>query len=574
MADKLKIGVAQINTTVGDIKGNMNKILDFWKQAKDSDIVITPELSVTGYPLEDLVEDPDLLDAAEWSVNELAKLTKDGPALVVGSPHVEFEDGVRKIYNAAFVLENGEIKQIIKKSHLPNYGVFDEKRNFSNGLLENVKPVEFKGYKLGVMICEDTWLPDVSAKLKGDGAELLISMNASPFETGKLEKRFNEVALKRVEENDLDIIYLNQIGGQDELVFDGASFAISKSGKTLFQAPVMEEDLTIIECDKYPNGDLSIQPGKMADTGCENETLWKALVLGTKDYVAKTGFSDVVIGMSGGIDSAIVAAIAVDALGPDRVHLVRLPSQYTSDSSNDDADDAAIRMGVTDIRTLPIKDSYDALMKTLQPEFEGKEEDVTEENLQSRIRGTKLMALSNKHNWMLLTTGNKSEIAVGYCTLYGDTNGGFNPIKDVYKTKVYELSAWRNENSPYGLDIEQNDSSDVGQGRKAYVMPWNIIEKEPSAELREDQTDQDSLPPYEELDDMLERRIEQKQSMQEIINAGYSEEVVNRVLWLMKIAVYKQNQAAPGVKTTSRAVRGKDLRLPIANRFTNNFKKD
>lgn len=575
--DGLTIEVAQLNPTVGDIEGNVQKILAAWEKGKQNgaELVVTTELGVTGYPLEDLVEDPDLLEAAEEAVKYLAEKTKDGPGLIVGAPHVPTDDiyGQPTIYNAAFMLDGGEVTNVVHKKHLPNYGVFDEKRNFEGADKAELDVTEFRGHKLGLVICEDTWFPDVSEVMKQKGAEILLSINASPYEQGKLEKRVKDVVGNRARETGLDIIYVNQVGGQDELVFDGASFGLSSSPSgrltKVFQAAAMREDSVTLNCVRR-DGKLKIKPSTMEELPDPDEELWQALVLGTRDYVLKSGFEDIVIGMSGGIDSAVVAAIAVDALGPEHVHLVRLPSEYTSGESNDDAVEAARRLGVTDIRTIPIKDTFESLLEGLKPEFEGKPEDVAEENLQARARGTILMGLSNKHGWMLLTTGNKSEVAVGYCTLYGDTNGGFNPLKDVYKTSVYRLAAWRNENVPrdsLGPDTRNPDISAVGKSRDAMVMPWNIIEKKPSAELRPDQTDQDNLPPYEILDDILQRRIEGKQSRSKIISAGHDEATVDRVLKLMKIAVYKQNQAPPGVKTTSRAVRGKDLRLPIANRF-------
>lgn len=573
MDANLKIAVAQLNPTVGDLKGNIDKIFNAWQNAKSggANIVMTTEFSLTGYPLEDLVEIKDFLKASEKAAERLCEMTKDGPALLIGAPCWQGEDKTINrpiIYNAVFVLYQGEIKQIIKKSELPNYGVFDEKRNFMAGDIEDVKPVELFGHKLGVMICEDTWLENVSRKLAAEGAEILLSLNASPYEQGKYKTREDKVARARAEETGLDIIYSNQVGGQDELVFDGGSFALHADGKKCFQAPVMQEDLTILNIGSDA-GRLKIMTDENLITPRVDdlEELYMALVLGTRDYVHKSGFSDVVLGLSGGIDSGLVAVIAVDALGADRVHLVRLPSQYTSDMSNDDADMQAHYLGVKDIREIAIANPVAAIESALGDSFAGRDIDVTEENIQSRTRGLLLMALSNKFGWMLLTTGNKSEMSVGYCTLYGDTNGGFNPVKDVYKTKVQALSAWRNENTPADVLGPDTAKFDKAASRNAIVMPWNIITRPPSAELREGQEDSQSLPDYEVLDEILERRIEGAQSRDEIIAAGFAEKDVDRILRLMKIAVYKQNQAPPGVKTTRRAVRGKDLRLPIANRF-------
>ncbi len=573
MTTKMKIAVAQLNPTVGDLKGNSDKIFQVWQSAKDqgADLVMTTEFSLTGYPLEDLVEIKDFLKLSDKTLKDLAKITSDGPALLVGAPFWQGEDktlGRQIIYNAVFYLKDGEINQTIKKVELPNYGVFDEKRNFMAGSLDDVQPVELNGHKIGVMICEDTWLKNVSSKLAERGAEILLSLNASPFEQGKYKTREDKIVKSRAAETGLDIIYSNQVGGQDELVFDGGSFALSAEGEKIFQAPVMSEDLTVLELEEKDDRlVLKKDAAKITQRVDDLEELYMALVLGTRDYVHKSGFQHVVLGLSGGIDSGLVAAIAVDALGADNVHLVRLPSQYTSDMSNSDADIQAEFLGVKDIREIAIAEPVAAIEKALEKSFVGLDLDVTEENIQSRTRGLLLMALSNKFGWMLLTTGNKSEMSVGYCTLYGDTNGGFNPVKDVYKTKVRALSEWRNENTPDDVLGPSTPKKDKDAERDAIVMPWNIITRPPSAELREGQEDSQSLPDYEILDDILERRIEGAQSRDEILAAGFAQKDVDRILRLMKIAVYKQNQAPPGVKTTRRAVRGKDLRLPIANCF-------
>ena len=573
MTTKMKIAVAQLNPTVGDLKGNSDKIFQVWQSAKDqgADLVMTTEFSLTGYPLEDLVEIKDFLKLSDKTLKDLAKITSDGPALLVGAPFWQGEDktlGRQIIYNAVFYLKDGEINQTIKKVELPNYGVFDEKRNFMAGALDDVQPVELNGHKIGVMICEDTWLKNVSSKLAERGAEILLSLNASPFEQGKYKTREDKIVKSRAAETGLDIIYSNQVGGQDELVFDGGSFALSAEGEKIFQAPVMSEDLTVLELEEKDDRlVLKKDAAKITQRVDDLEELYMALVLGTRDYVHKSGFQHVVLGLSGGIDSGLVAAIAVDALGADNVHLVRLPSQYTSDMSNSDADIQAEFLGVKDIREIAIAEPVAAIEKALEKSFVGLDLDVTEENIQSRTRGLLLMALSNKFGWMLLTTGNKSEMSVGYCTLYGDTNGGFNPVKDVYKTKVRALSEWRNENTPDDVLGPSTPKKDKDAERDAIVMPWNIITRPPSAELREGQEDSQSLPDYEILDDILERRIEGAQSRDEILAAGFAQKDVDRILRLMKIAVYKQNQAPPGVKTTRRAVRGKDLRLPIANCF-------
>jgi NAD+ synthase len=578
MSQDLKICVAQLNPAVGDLDGNLKKIVDGWRSAKQegADLLMTTEFSLTGYPLEDLVEIRDFLDLCEDKIEELCQITKSGgPGLLVGAPYFEgYDENDRPvIYNAVYLIEDGAVTDIVKKTHLPNYGVFDEKRNFNANKIEDVRPVDFRGHKLGVLVCEDTWFPDVSKKLADEGAEILLSLNASPYEGyEKFDRRVREVVGERAKETGLDVVYANQVGGQDELVFDGGSFAVSltKSGelKKVFQAATMREDRTMLRTTKV-DGKLRIneEAKNIKKRMSPEEELYQALVLGTRDYIQKSGFTDVVLGLSGGIDSGLVAAIAVDALGPDHVHLVRLPSQYTSSMSNDDADIQAKFLGVQDIREIAISEPVQAMENVLASSFKGKPEDVTEENLQSRMRGTLLMALSNKFGWMLLSTGNKSEVSVGYCTLYGDTNGGFNPLKDVYKTDVRKLCEWRNQNIPEGVLGPKTVKFDKDAGRDAIVMPWNIITRPPSAELKDGQEDSQSLPDYDVLDDILKRRIEGAQSRQDIIDAGYDEAVVDRILKLMKIAVYKQNQAPPGVKTTRRGVRGKDLRLPIANKF-------
>jgi NAD+ synthase len=578
MTTDLKISIVQANPTVGDLDGNTRDIKNAWLKAKDdgADLVVTTEFSVTGYPLEDLVEIKDFLRATGRKIDDLKTLTEQGgPGLLVGGPFYDGDDpdsGKPVIYNAVFLIEKGRVTDIIKKTHLPNYGVFDEKRNFKANKLEDVRPVSFRGHKLGVLICEDTWLSDVAVKLAERGAEVLISINASPYEQGKFSKRVENVAAKRVTETGLDLIYANQVGGQDELVFDGASFALSydqdKGPRLIYQAATLQEDQTLLTLKS--TGDLlrlQNAPDLITSRPDADEELYRTLVLGTRDYIRKSGFTDVVLGLSGGIDSGLVAVIAVDALGPEHVHLVRLPSQYTSQMSNSDADQQADFLGVKDIREIAISGCVDAVGTALEHSFKGLDENVTEENVQSRLRGLLLMALSNKFNWMLLTTGNKSEMSVGYCTLYGDTNGGFNPLKDVYKTTVRRLSSWRNENVPKGVLGPSESRQDSSACRPAMVMPWNIITRPPSAELRPDQEDSHSLPAYDELDDILSRRIEGAQSRNDIIAAGYPAETVDRILKLMKIAVYKQNQAPPGVKTTARTIRGKDLRLPIANKF-------
>ena len=575
MSKNVKIALAQLNPTVGDLKGNVDKIRDAWGKAGDANILMTTEFSLTGYPLEDLVEIKDFLKASDAAIDTLVQDSHNfSSALLVGAPAWEDRrdaNGGLIIYNAVYVIQAGKVLQVIHKTDLPNYGVFDEKRNFTAGNIDDVKPTEINGHKFGILICEDTWRPLVAGKLADQGAEILLSLNASPYEQGKHQTRIEKIVKKRAEETGLDVIYTNQTGGQDELVFDGNSFAVSMikgEPKRCFQALSMAEDFEFLELISQ-DGKLLIDTGKATIKPAREplEELYMAIVMGTRDYVHKSGFQHVVLGLSGGIDSGLVAAVAVDALGADNVHLVRLPSQYTSDMSNDDADVQAAFLGVKDIREIAIAEPVGMVERALEKSFAGKAPDITEENIQSRMRGLLLMALSNKFGWMLLTTGNKSELSVGYCTLYGDTNGGFNPIKDVYKTKVKALSIWRNENAPAGMLGPTEPKTDQDAGKKAIVMPWNIITRPPSAELREGQEDSQTLPDYEVMDAILERRIEGAQSRDEILSAGFAEADVDRILKLMKIAVYKQNQAPPGVKTTRRAVRGKDLRLPIANKF-------
>jgi len=554
---QLRISVAQINTSVNNIRRNVDAIACSWKTAREqgADLVVTPELSITGYPLEDSVENPDLLAAAQQGLQELIGLSaKGGPGMLVGLP--QKIDG--KIYNTAALVHEGKILGMVSKTHLPNYDVFDEKRNFTGGTFSG--PLTFKGRKLGVLICEDVWFPDVAQKLKDAGAKVLIAMNASPFETGKLDRRLNDVIHKRVEETGLPILYVNQVGGQDQVVFDGYSTALNADGDIAYLGKGFEEaqDILTLNFTKgkpafFTDRCLAMQPEDRL------ESVWKALVTGTRDYLHKTGFQKALLGMSGGIDSAVVAAIAVDALGPENVTLYRLPSQYTEDISNNEATNAAKLLGAR-IEGIPIAPVFQTFQDGLRSHFDealqqGKTRNVDTalENLQARIRGTILMGLSNASGAMLLSTGNKSEVSVGYCTLYGDMNGGFNPLKDVYKTMVFKLADWRNKNYPRGM-----------LGPQGLVVPQAIIDRPPSAELAPGQRDDATLPPYDILDPILEGYIEGQKSIVDIAaGTGQPQDLVERMVRLVDINEFKRRQSAPGIKITSKSL-GTGRRYPIA----------
>lgn len=532
--------MAQLNLSVGDLAGNYKKILSAYQQASKSgaDLVVFPELAITGYPPEDLILRPYFQTQTIDLMRQLAGNTADSAAILIGSPWIEGSH----LFNAAILMDYGKIQHVSCKFDLPNYGVFDEKRVFAVAPIP--EPIEFRGIKLGVMICADMWNLEVSKHLKKAGAEILIAINASPFEDGKHNMRIN-VARQNVESSSLPLIYLNQIAGQDELVFDGDSFILSDKGDVIYTMPKFSESCELTNWTKHGKK-WQCEPGEVT-IGCDrSESIYSALKLGIYDYIEKNGFPGVVIGMSGGIDSALSAAIAVDALGKKRVRLIMMPSKYTSNASMKDAKECADMLGV-ELEIISIEGIVDAFTKTMQPSFLRKEQDITEENIQSRIRGSILMAISNKFGHMVLTTGNKSEMAVGYATLYGDMCGGYNVLKDIYKSDVFALCRWRNL---------QN-----------VVIPENIIIKAPSAELRPDQTDQDTLPPYEILDKILHRLIELRQSSDDIAHAaGIDLETVKRVARMVKISEYKRRQAAPGVKISPLAF-GRDRRYPITNAF-------
>ncbi|MCF6199361.1 MAG: NAD+ synthase [Hyphomicrobiaceae bacterium] len=548
--ENLRLTLAQLNPVVGDISGNskLAKAAYIEAQQADSDLITFPELFIIGYPPEDLVLKPALQNAAMQAVRELAKLTKDSKtALLIGTPWREHD----KLYNAVALLEAGEIAQLIFKHDLPNYSVFDEKRVFAPGPLP--EPIKIKGLKLGVPICEDIWSNgDICQHLADRGAQILIVPNGSPFSTHKRQARANIVE-QRIKQTGLPLLYVNQIGGQDELVFDGASFVQNTDLSLPLQSPCFEPHISTTSWRKSSTG-WACEKAEIASWPDADESVYSALVLGLRDYVQKNGFPGVVLGLSGGVDSAICAALAVDALGPSRVYCVMLPYHYTSKESLTDARECAQALGVP-YDSLPIEKPVTGFLEELAPLFKDHKEDVTEENLQSRTRGVMLMAISNKFNLMLVTTGNKSEMSVGYATIYGDMNGGFNPIKDIYKQQVFELCRWRNEHKPAGA-----------LGPDGVVIPTNIISKPPSAELREDQRDDDSLPPYDVLDDILESLIEKEMAVADIIKNGHDEETVRRIEHLLYIAEYKRRQAAPGIKITSRNF-GRDRRYPITNRF-------
>ncbi len=549
MTDSLAIALAQLDPTVGDLQGNKASILRARAEAaaQAADLVICTELVVTGYPLEDLVLKPAFQREARSVVEALAAETADGgPALLVGTPWAE--DG--KLYNAALLLDGGAIAARRYKYELPNYGVFDEARVFARGPLPG--PIPFRGVRLGAMICEDMWFPDVSECLEESGAEIMVAINGSPFEAAKGDARLN-LAVARTGETGLPLIYVNQVGGQDELVFDGASFVLAADRRLCAQAPAFEEAILLTRWSREGDG-WRCAPAQRAPALDEEAAIYRSMTVGLRDYVGKNGFPGVLIGLSGGIDSALSAAVAVDALGAARVRCVAMPSRYTARSSLDHAAECARLLGVR-LDTVAIEPAVRALDAMLAPVFAGRAADTTEENLQARVRGTILMAMSNKLGHMVLTTGNKSEMSVGYATLYGDMCGGYSVLKDVYKTSVFALSRWRNRNWIHGLE-----------GPRGRAVPEAVIDKPPSAELRPDQTDQDTLPPYDVLDDILRGLVEEERPAAEIAARGHPEETVAQVWRMLDSAEYKRRQAPPGVKLTLRAF-GKDRRYPITNRY-------
>ncbi|MBQ8106850.1 MAG: NAD+ synthase [Afipia sp.] len=558
-ATQLTITLAQLNPVVGDVTGNAAKARAARKQAVSdgADLLVLPELFIAGYPPEDLVLKPAFQAACRAEIEMLARETSDGgPAVLIGTPWVE--DG--KLYNACALLDEGRIVALRFKANLPNYGVFDEKRVFARGPAAG--PVTIRGVRVGVPICEDTWMEEsedyenVVECLAETGAEILIVPNGSPYTREKNDMRLS-VSVARVAESGLPLVYLNQVGGQDELVFDGSSFALNADRSLAFQLPGFVENITTVRWTKGDGGWICKGPVTPVLDGDKGD--YAACVLGLRDYVGKAGFPGVLLGISGGIDSALCAAIAVDALGADKVRGVMLPFRFTAQESLDDAAKLTKQLGIQ-YEVLPIAAAVHGFEDILKPVFAGRERDVTEENLQARTRGVLLMAISNKFGSMVVTTGNKSEMSVGYATLYGDMNGGYNPIKDIYKTEVFRLSTLRNSWKPDGA-----------LGPSGEVIPPNIITRPPTAELRENQTDQDSLPPYDVLDAILVRLVEREDSVASIVAEGFDIDTVTRIARLLNIAEYKRRQAAPGVKVTRKNF-GRDRRYPIINKFRDNGK--
>ncbi|MVA97613.1 NAD+ synthase [Nitratireductor sp. CAU 1489] len=551
MPSTLRIATAQLNPIVGDVVGNLEKARAARADAArhGAELVLFTELFIAGYPPEDLVLKPAFVAACERAALDLAAETADGgPGIVIGTPLARSSG----LHNAVIVADGGKVLGERYKLDLPNYGEFDEKRVFEPGP-SMPGPVDFRGVRVGVPVCEDIWGDlGVCETLAESGAELLLVPNGSPYYRGKVDMR-QQVVIRQVIESGLPILYANQLGGQDELVFDGASFAIGADKSLAFQMSQFEEAVSVSTWKRAPDGWVC-DGGPMSQIPEAEEADYRACLLGLRDYVNKNGFKNVVLGLSGGIDSAICAALAVDALGEDRVRAVMMPYTYTTKDSLKDAEDCARALGCR-YDTVPIFEPVQGFSHALTQLFEGTEDGITEENLQSRTRGTILMAISNKFGSMVITTGNKSEMSVGYATLYGDMNGGFNPIKDLYKMQVYALSRWRNAHTPPGA-----------LGPTGEVIPKNIIDKAPSAELKPDQTDQDSLPPYPVLDDILECLVENEMGVDAIVARGHDRETVHRIEHLLYIAEYKRRQAAPGVKITRKNF-GRDRRYPITNRF-------
>jgi NAD+ synthase len=549
MTNRLRIALAQLNPTMGDIHGNLTKARQARADAakEKADVILYPELYIVGYPPEDLVLKPALQADAREAIEKFARDTDDGgPAVLIGAPWVDND----KLYNAFLLLDGGTIAGKTFKVDLPNYGVFDEKRVFAAGGMPG--PFNIRGVRIGVPICEDIWTPEVVECLCETGGEILLVPNGSPFEAGKEDVRLNLVAA-RVTESKLPLIYLNQVGGQDELVFDGASFVANADCSIPVALPAWQEKLVVTEWHRE-GATWVCAPGERAGSEERSHAVYHAMMLGLRDYVNKNRFPGVVLGLSGGIDSAISAAVAVDALGPERVRCVMLPSKYTSQDSLDDAAECARLLGVS-YDSVPIEGVVNAFGEALAPTFSNKRPDTTEENIQSRARGVILMAISNKFGPMVLTTGNKSEMSVGYATLYGDMCGGYNVLKDIYKTEVFRLARWRNQAVP------RNALGPAGR-----VIPERIITKPPTAELRENQKDEDSLPPYEMLDGILECLVENEMTFEDTCAKGYHPATVKRIEQLLYVSEYKRRQAPPGVKISARNF-GRDRRYPITNAF-------
>lgn len=548
MSQTFRLLIAQLNPTVGALSQNADKARDVWQQAKDqgADMVAVPEMFISGYQVQDLVMKPAFVTDCMRHIEALATDCADGPALAIGAP-VQEDD---RLYNAYFILKGGKVQARMLKHFLPNFNVFDEVRLYNRGPIQG--PYSISDVRIGSPICEDAWYVDVCEAMVESGAEILVVPNGSPYYRDKFDTRLTHM-VSRVVENDVPLVYLNMVGGQDDQVFDGGSFVLNRGGKLAHKLPVFDEATRMITFSREEAGWVADE-GDIASHPDSFEQDYRVMVEALRDYMGKTGFKKVLLGMSGGIDSAIVATIAADALGPDNVRCVMLPSEYTSQSSLDDAADAATRLGCT-YDTVPIAVGRKAVTETLAPLFAGLDEGLTEENIQSRLRGLLLMAMSNKFGSMLLTTGNKSEVAVGYATIYGDMAGGYNPIKDLYKTRVFDICRWRNANH-----------RDWMMGNAGEVIPVNIIDKPPSAELRPDQKDEDSLPPYDILDGILTMLVDDEASVADCVAAGYDRETVKKVEHLLYISEYKRFQSAPGARLSKRAF-WLDRRYPIVNRW-------
>ena len=548
MAKKFQITLAQLNPTVGDLEGNYKVAIEAWEQAQKmgSDLIAFTELFITGYNTQDLIKKPSFFKAAQDQILKLAKNCKNGPAIAIGGP--AYLKG--KLYNAYYILADGNVADVIMKHHLPNQNVFDEKRIFDEGEISG--PYQIGPIRIGSPICEDAWHSDVSETLSETGAQLLLVPNGSPYYNGKNDVRLNKMVARVVETN-LPLIYLNMVGAQDDQVFDGGTFALNRGGSLAIKLPLFEEALEHIVLEETDIG-WNIIKGELAKVPCDKELDYHAMVMGLRDYCKKSGFEKVVLGLSGGIDSALVAVIASDAIGSANVRSIMLPSPYTSQTSLIDATDLVENLGCKS-DTLPINDSLTAIDKTLSSTFEGRKIDLTEENIQSRLRGLLLMAVSNKFGEMLLTTGNKSEVSVGYSTIYGDMAGGFNPIKDLYKTKVFEISKWRNKNHRPWM-----------KGPPGSIIPDSIITKAPTAELRPNQKDSDSLPDYPVLDAILTILVDEDGSTSDCLKAGYNKSDVSKVEKLLYESEYKRFQSAPGTRLSQRAF-WLDRRYPIVNKW-------
>ena len=548
MAKKFQITLAQLNPTVGDLEGNYKVALEAWEKAQrvGSDLIAFTELFITGYNTQDLIKKPSFFKAAQDQILKLAKTCKNGPAIAIGGP--AYLKG--KLYNAYYILADGNVANVIMKHHLPNQNVFDEKRIFDEGEISG--PYQIGPIRIGSPICEDAWHSDVSETLSETGAQLLLVPNGSPYYNGKNDVRLNKMVARVVETN-LPLIYLNMVGAQDDQVFDGGTFALNRGGSLAIKLPLFEEALEHIVLEETDIG-WNIIKGELAKVPCDKELDYHAMVMGLRDYCKKSGFEKVVLGLSGGIDSALVAVIASDAIGSANVRSIMLPSPYTSQTSLIDATDLVENLGCKS-DTLPINDSLTAIDKTLSSTFEGRKIDLTEENIQSRLRGLLLMAVSNKFGEMLLTTGNKSEVSVGYSTIYGDMAGGFNPIKDLYKTKVFEISKWRNKNHRPWM-----------KGPPGSIIPDSIITKAPTAELRPNQKDSDSLPDYPVLDAILTILVDEDGSTSDCLKAGYNKSDVSKVEKLLYESEYKRFQSAPGTRLSQRAF-WLDRRYPIVNKW-------